>query len=225
MKHQVLGLFAQPLSRVDIDTTGVVEFFEEKIKPTIKPMINEGNGNHHGLKHYHCNSPKEGWPGSVTNVFNAYPELKWLEDSIVKAANFAYQNICNYSEELHITDAWFNECDIGSGQFWHNHCNSVFSGTLYLRTDEHTEIEFQSPFGTSDYANTLLNTPNLNKENEFGYNFHFEYCGVPVSDGACLFWPSYIKHGYQNNQTPNRLSLSFNLMPNNFNCLYNLYHP
>ena len=77
--------------------------------------------------------------------------------------------------------------------------------------------------GASEVQNSLDDAPDTFRENKFGYNYHFLQCTMNVGNGVCLFWPSYMKHGYHNNQTPNRLSLSFNMMPESFNSLYNPY--
>ena len=213
MNHQTIGLFASPVTRIDMEIDGVAKFFDTVIK------VNGGESNQDrgfgdtGLVHYH----------NTENVFKVYNELKDLGDRIIDAANFVYTQVMNHKSDLFITNAWFNECSVGSSQFMHTHSNSVLSGTLYLRTDENTYIQFQSPFGTNDFSNCLDDNPDTFRENKFGYHYHFHHCNMVVENGVCLFWPSYMKHGYHNNQTPNRLSLSFNLMPKSFNNLYNPY--
>ena len=215
MKHETIGLFASPVTRVDIEVNGVANFFDTVVKPnesirTVNQEIEVGDS---GLMHYHNND----------NVFKVYDELKPLADEILRAANFVYYDVMNHTSKLFLTNAWFNECEVGSNQFMHTHANSVLSGTLYLRTDEHTYISFESPLGHTEVANHLSDQTDTFRENKFGYNYHYSYCNITVGNGVCLFWPSFIKHGYQNNQTPNRLSLSFNLMPESFNNLYNPY--
>lgn len=215
MSHDVVGLFAQPLTRVNINIDGVVDIFNNSIRNSCIGKSNQFTGGFgsNGLIHYHNDD----------NVFNLYKELKDLREEILDKSNFVYQRVMNYSGELVITNAWFNECEIGSSQLMHNHTNSVMSGTLYLRTDENTYLQFESPYGYSGFSNCLTDNPDMEKKNEYGYSFHHSMCKVLVSDGVCLFWPSYLKHGYSNNKTPNRLSLSFNLIPSSFNSLYKPY--
>jgi len=212
MNHQTIGLFAQPVTRIDLDIDGVAKFFDTVVKSNGGSTNIDGGYGDQGLVHYH----------NTENVFKVYDELAELGDRITEAANFVYTEVMNCQSDLFITNAWFNECEIGSSQFMHNHCNSVLSGTLYLRTDENTDIQFQRP-GSSEVQNILEDSPDTDRDNKYGYNFHFPTCTFNVGNGVCLFWPSYMKHGYHNNQTPNRLSLSFNLMPKSFNNLYNPY--
>ena len=174
-------------------------------------------------------SNTDGTPGYKTplvsypherNAFEAYAELKDLQTRILQAANFVYQEVLNHDTELRVTNAWFNECEVGGRQLMHNHCNSVLSGTLYLRTDPNSYIQFQSPFGLNDFGNLLLDEPNIGRPNKFGYTHHFRVATYRVAAGVCLLWPSHLRHGYDENRTPGRLSLSFNLLPVAFNCLY-----
>lgn len=213
MNHQTIGLFAQPVTCIDLEVDGVAKFFDTVIKGSGGESNQDHGFGDTGLVHYH----------NETNVFKLYDELKDLGDRIVDAANFVYTEVMNHKSDLFITQAWFNECQVGSSQFMHTHGNSVLSGTLYLRTDENTHIQFETPLGICNVANTLSDVADIDRENNYGYNFHFQHCNFNVGNGVCLFWPSYMKHGYHNNQTPNRLSLSFNLMPKSFNSMYNPY--
>jgi uncharacterized protein (TIGR02466 family) len=213
MNHKTVGLFAQPVTRIDLDVNGVANFFDTVVKSSGGETNQDRGFGDTGLVHYH----------NETNVFKLYDELKDLGNEILDAANFVYQDVMNHTSKLFFTNAWFNECSVGSSQFMHTHGNSVLSGTLYIRTDENTNIQFQTPFGASEVSNTLEDTPDTDRRNKFGYVYHFHHCNFNVRDGVCLFWPSYMKHGYHNNQTPNRLSLSFNLMPESFNSMYNPY--
>lgn len=126
----------------------------------------------------------------------------------------------NHDSDLRVTNAWFNECDVGGRQYMHNHCNSVISGTLYLRVDENSYLQFQTPYRMNDFGNLLLDEPNTKRSNRFGYGHHFSTVTVPVKGGDCLFWPSHLRHGYSENLTPGRLTLSINFLPKEFNCVY-----
>jgi uncharacterized protein (TIGR02466 family) len=211
MNHQTFPLFALPLTRVNLDYEGIPEFFDSVIKPQTGRGNTDGTSSYETpLVHYHNDQ----------NVFDIYDELKDLGDRILSAANFVFQDVMNHDSVLRVTNAWFNECDAGGRQFMHNHCNSIVSGTLYLRTDANSHLQFQSPYGMNDFGNLLLDEPNTKRPNRFGYNHHFNIVTYKVEAGACLFWPSHLRHGYSENLTPRRLSLSFNFLPETFNCVY-----
>ncbi len=211
MKHETTPLFALPLTLINIEHDGIAEFFDSTVKPAAGRANTDGTtGYKTPLVHYH----------NEQNVFEIYDELQDLGRRIRDAANFVYRDVMNHETQLRITNAWFNECEAGGRQYMHNHCNSVISGTLYLRTDEHSHIQFQSPYGLNDFGNLLLDEPNMNRPNRLGYRHHFKIVAYKVDAGACLFWPSHLRHGYAENRTPGRLSLSFNFLPTTFNCVY-----
>lgn len=218
MNHKVVGLFAQPVTKIDsIDITGITEFFDSTIKKNadLDEVDQNGYPTHcaypdNNLIHYH----------NRQNVFKIYKELENLEDQLTSAASFVYQKVLNYDSGMRITNAWFNECGVGGYQHHHNHSNCVMAGTLYLRTGSDTIIQFEKNTSTSDVTNTIIDNSNLDRENEYGYTFHYEMVSLPVNDRDCLFWPAYLKHGYPPSQTDGRLSLSFNLIPNKLTSMY-----
>lgn len=212
MKHATTPLFALPMTNIRLECAGTAEFFDSRVKPQQGKRNTDGtDGYGTPLVHYH----------NDRNVFEIYSELEDLGRRILEAANFVYRDVMNHDSELRITNAWFNECDVGGRQYMHNHCNSVLSGTLYLRTDENSHIQFQSPYGLNDFGNLLLDEPNIYRPNKFGYASHLKLLAFKVDTGDCLFWPSHLRHGYAENRTPRRLSLSFNCLPKTFNCVYN----
>jgi len=209
MQYQIANLYCQPVTLFKVNVEGVAEFFETVIKPKFPNQEREthSQGN---LANYH----------NEENIFEIYDELKPLKKELLDAAHFVYQEILNYDNELRFTNAWINECGIGGYQDNHNHCNSVLSGTVYLRTDENTNIVFPNQHYSSNIVPHISNDPNQEKENKYGYYYHKSTATFHVSDGDCMIWPSQLPHGYRNNQTPGRLSLSFNLFPTKLNCLY-----
>jgi len=210
MKHVICNLFSQPVTLTEVNVEGIADFFENTIKPNVKGC-SEGKSQIH-LTNYH----------NTENIFELYDELKPLGQEILSACNFVYQEILNYDSDLRFTNAWINESEVGGEQGLHNHCNSALSGTVYLRTDENTNIEFPNRFTTSDTVCQLTDDPNQERENKFGHYYHKDTATFTVQTGYCMIWPSYLKHGYSENKTPRRLSLSFNTLPNHLNCLYKL---
>ena len=94
----------------------------------------------------------------------------------------------NFSDGVRLTNAWFNECPKGHWQKTHNHANCTLSGTLYLRTGEDSAIEFFNMFSQSnDLMPCILDHPDGERENEFGYQFHSNMITLFVNDGDCLF--------------------------------------
>jgi len=155
------------------------------------------------------------------DVFGQYPELTWLKEEIEKSADFVYQKLLNYKQSgaMKVSSAWFNLAQVGAAQTRHAHANSLLSGTLYLNTDVNTSITFYHPRSAGSPYPELFDQA-VQSRNEYGLRYHFDKVEVTVKQGECLFWPSQLLHGYENNKTPNRLSFSFNLMPERMNSVY-----
>ncbi len=207
-EYGLQDLFPQPLIKMDVDHHMGLAVFNNTIRHARGDDIIDSNG----VINYYNHG----------NVFTLFSELQPLHDEILSKANHIYQKILNYDSTLRITNAWFNLCSRGGHQIFHNHCNSVLSGTLYLNTDKHTNIQFQSPYASiPQFCNQLKDQPS-ETPNEKGYGYHYDYHTIYTSNGTCLFWPSFLLHGYRENRTDNRLSLSFNLVPQQVNRMYKL---
>ena len=213
MKWNTVGLFATPLVKIELeDTEKAKQYFFSNIHKVSNREANvEGAPESNGLFHFHHH----------TSVFEVYPDLKWLQIKIEEAGNFAYRELLNYKKSgpLKITNAWFNLCDVGASQSMHSHANSLLSGTLYLKTDSNSRIKFYHPLTSISQHPEIFDKPAESK-NKYGLRYHHREIIVDVSAGECLFWPSQLQHGYVNNLTPQRLSLSFNLMPEYLNNIY-----
>ena len=208
-----LGLFSTPLIKIKLDgASQAKDYFYTNIYGKEKSESNiEGERDANHLSHFH----------HCQNMFTIFPELSWLQIAIENAASFAYQELLNYkkSGELKIINAWINLCDVGASQASHTHANSLLSGTFYLNTDSQSNIKFYHPLTAMSLHPELYDAPD-DSQNEFNLRYHHREIMLPVSVGECLFWPSQLQHGYVNNQTPKRLSLSFNLMPKYMNNIY-----
>ena len=214
---EAIGLFATPLAKVRLQGADqLVDFFHTHInKPENMRANHQRPDRSKDLTHFH----------HETSVFSVYPQLDAVRASIENAGTFVYQELLNYKKSgtMQVTNAWFNLAEIGASQGAHTHANCRLCGTLYLTTDENTVVQFYHPQSNASQHVELFDQPDEDSPNNYGLSFHHPEVKVKVRAGDCLFWPPYLKHGYENNQTPNRLSLSFNLMPRHLNTLYQVY--
>lgn len=209
MEWQAAPLFATPVFKLPISGVQATrKIFEDQLKDTQDKEIKDQQG---ALSHFH----------SRENVFERLPALGDLGDRLQKAGDFVYRDLLNYSDSgpLKITNAWFNLCDIGGAQPMHNHVNCLLCGTLYIHADEHTRLQFEHPQSSPSQHAELYDSP-ANTQNKHGLKFHQRVAQIPVSTGDCLFWPSRLRHGYKDNKTPGRLTLSFNMIPTVLNAGY-----
>lgn len=205
-------LFPIPLIIMKIETEEVKKIFYEKIFHEKWASRSDKGAN---ITNYFNNS----------NVLSLFPELENVKKSILDAANFVYRKILNYhnSGDLILVGSWFNLGAKGASQPKHSHQNSILSGTLYIHVDENTDIDFFNPHNKSQgTVNALIDYPSR-EANDYNYGFHYDFCRIKPEIGHCLFWPSYLPHGFIKNNTAGRLSLSFNLIPSKFNSDYGFF--
>ena len=208
--YDITDLFPQPLVKMDIDHHAAVSVFDNIVKNNT-PEADILRKPDEPTNYY-----------NTKNVFRLFSELQPMHDQIIEKANYVYKDILNYNNTLRMTNAWFNECQVGGYQFMHNHCNSIISGTVYLRADRQTNIQFRSPFAEAPTITNHIKDEQSKYPNKNGHNYHQKLHTVFIREGHVLFWPSFMIHGYQNNRTPNRLSISFNLLPQQVNTTYQI---
>jgi|GEM_PF-1613771 len=209
MDWQVATLFPVPVFKVRLPfAERVKRFFEDHIQSITDTSVVDKQG---ALKHFYSNA----------NVFSSLGDLNWLRTELEQTGTMIYSDLLNYkhSGDLNITNAWFNQCELGGSQPMHNHANCLLCGTFYLHADTNTKLLFDNPQNIPSQHAELYDCPDPGP-NEHGLLFHRKQAQIDVRNGDCLFWPARLMHGYFDNPTPNRLTLSFNLMPSRLNMDY-----
>jgi len=209
MEWQAAPLFATPVFKLGLPgAPEAKKFFDTELRAARAPEIHDQQG---ALSHFY----------SRGNVFEALPELSELGTALLKAGDFVYRELMNYSASgpLKITNAWFNLCELEGAQPMHNHINCLLCGTFYIHADQHTKLHFEHPQSIPSQHAELYDNPDT-ATNKHGLKFHQRVAQIPVQSGDCLFWPSRLRHGYTANKTPGRLTLSFNMMPEKLNVDY-----
>ena len=111
--------------------------------------------------------------------------------------------------EYRVVDAWVNHCASG-GQPFHAHVNSFLSGTFYLDHDaDAAPIEFVNPRLAHQIEPAISFTPDHSRATVFSQPTAL----IKPQPGDLILWESHIRHGYNDNKSPNRLSLSMNMIP------------
>ena len=127
-----------------------------------------------------------------------------LKKQLMNELNNFFHNVMNYESEFKITTSWFTKSQNSQSSNYHNHNNSMFSGVLYLQTDENSgDISFE------DFNNRRY------KLNVKEYNIYncTEYQIKPI-DGLLILFPSEVHHKIlKNNSNIVRHSLAFNIIP------------
>lgn len=138
------------------------------------------------------------------DVFDSFRE--WIENNSI----FFIEAVLGYKiyDTVLITDSWVNISEKGAFQHPHYHTNSYISGTYYVSIDEDSA---PLEFNYSDIAPfSQVQNLTLEKTNNTKYNSDVR---INVKEGSLLLWPSNLTHGFCNNKSDKRISISFNIMP------------
>lgn len=106
-----------------------------------------------------------------------------------------------------ITGCWLNKCDTDGFQDIHNHANSLVSGTYFVNLQQgHAPIRFVNPLTPTPFNvnSAILTLPRRKQIDEIE---------MPKREGTLLLWESHLNHYYRSNNADNRLSISFNVVP------------
>ena len=183
----------------------------------VKDLPHNRNWDNEGLKHYMQRGDlvdNAGNTAGVTlnNTFFKHFECPELYDWFCECAFQFHTEVLGLQiqSKYLITDSWVN-CNTGEGgQSYHAHINSFLSGTFYLDSDESAApIEFQSPKYNFAIEPHMGFTPDTNNASIFSQ----PRAAVKPMEGDLLLWESHVRHGYSENHSPNRMSLSINMIP------------
>ena len=192
MDYQALPLFSKLfyLKKLNIDTKRIISRIQE-------PFIESGYQKENNVENIAGASKSK-------TVLNK-PEYKDLRDLVLNEFYFFSKEVLQYSNKFDITTSWFTRTEKGQSSNYHNHHNSMYSGILYLQTDDNSgNISFED---YSNHKRFLCDPIKWNIYNSSEYKFK------PV-DCLLIFFPSEIYHKIlKNNSDIIRVSLAFNFLP------------
>jgi uncharacterized protein (TIGR02466 family) len=116
-----------------------------------------------------------------------------------------------FGEQLQwsIKEIWVNVLEAGGRQAVHTHANSFISGVVYLtRSHPSANIVFHKSLGGHDFIFS-----NHNKNARIGPYNGSKWLMPEISAGDLVLFPSYLLHEVPTNQGEQRISISFNAIP------------
>jgi uncharacterized protein (TIGR02466 family) len=186
--QQIFTIFSKPIY------LNTINYNLEKIIPNInKLQFNKAN-----------NRPDNTQASSNKNVLELN-EFKDLKEDIMKYVYDYTHNLLKYTyNDFYITRSWFTKSVKGEYANLHNHNNCLFSGVLYIQTDENTGgIVF------SDMTNDRLEL----EASEYNILNSKSHTIIPKA-GLLIIFPSETYHKIlENNSDLTRISLAFNVFP------------
>ena len=186
--QQIFTVFSKPIY------LNTINYNLEKIIPNVnKLQFNKAN-----------NRPDNTQASSNKNVLELN-EFKDLKEDIMKYVYDYTHNLLKYTyNDFYITRSWFTKSVKGEYANLHNHNNCLFSGVLYIQTDENTGgIVF------SDMTNDRLEL----EASEYNILNSKSHTIIPKA-GLLIIFPSETYHKIlENNSDLTRISLAFNIYP------------
>ena len=145
--------------------------------------------------------------GNRTSNNNHVFDLKALSrlgDFATECLNHYVKSVIDSSAEVqaYVTQSWTN-CTKGEEfHHLHSHANSYLSGVIFIESNQHDKIEFESPI----YYNQMLKT----YPSEF-HQYNSPSWWLPAEKNSLLIFPSWLKHQVPvTNRDTDRISLAFN---------------
>jgi uncharacterized protein (TIGR02466 family) len=200
---RVLGLFPSPMIQ------GQIREFEQKEINKIESMVNElfesvKNRSESKISSETLNKDNQLYEEEDTYIFDT-DELSGLKEYLENIVNDVAKNVYKdeSDSEYYITQSWINVLPPGGFHHRHHHVNSIFSGTLYIKTIENDSIIFNAEKHSTDFLRYFKS----NSRNEWN---SVQYI-LEVNDGDFVLFPSYIDHEVPyNNSKELRVSIAFN---------------
>lgn len=130
---------------------------------------------------------------------------QWIKQCSLHYIRYTLGMECG--ENLLVTGCWLNKCDADGFQDLHNHANSLVSGTYFVNLHQgHAPIRFVNPHTPTPHNvnGPIMILPTRKRIDEIE---------MPRKEGTLLLWESHLNHYYVGNGADNRLSISFNVVP------------
>ena len=132
-------------------------------------------------------------------------KYKNLKKQIMKEFYEYAHNVLNYkNNKFKMTTSWLTKSYLGQESNYHNHNNCMFSGVLYLKTNENS-----GGIGFINYENFrfLLEASQYDTLNAREFN-------IKPKTSNVVFFPSEMYHKILKNESnEERISLAFNFLP------------
>jgi len=132
-------------------------------------------------------------------------KFSFLKEKIIEEFNIYVYNVLEYTNKFKLINSWFTKTTKDQLSDYHCHKNSMFSGVLYLQTNENSgKISFLNYHSGNSY-NLICKNWNIFNSPEFLIQ--------PVN-GLIVFFPSEVYHKIlKNNSNIVRHSLAFTFSP------------
>jgi uncharacterized protein (TIGR02466 family) len=202
---QAVGVYRMPKNGIDDVKEKSFEIIRKYEGDT---EVYKTNGNSIDLEHYFNSAGQDLLEEPGWEKFH-----EWIKDCTL---HYITDTLGYKCDNVVITDCWLNKCDYAGFQFMHCHSNSFISGTYYVNfeTGKHPHLGFQFPGGVPG----AMHKPYLELTESKQTKYNSTGAILPNAEGDLLLWQSNLLHGYENSHGDNRVSISFNVLPEVLDC-------
>jgi len=141
---------------------------------------------------------------SNNKYFLDQKELNFLKELIVQDFNNYVKEVFKWNNYFKMTTSWIAKIEPGKNSHFHNHNNCMYSGILYLQTDENTGRIIFNQFDLKRYQ---LEPTEYN-------DYNSAELSIQPKNKTMIYFPAEIFHKIEENKSNiTRYSLAFNFIP------------
>jgi hypothetical protein len=192
IQFETYGLFMTPVTKYDLS-----DFIPE----ILRWMQNEDFVDHN--RHELCHNVSQ--IGPTNKILQDLPSLK---SALLDVARKHNDSGLAYASNFGISDAYIELANKGAIYAPHEHSNCLFSGTMFINYDvkQHSYLKFKRNVMSQMFPVMMLPFQQMTA-------FNLQEATVPYAQGDVLIYPSNLTHGYESNQSDERITLTFNVIP------------
>lgn len=190
---ETYGLFMTPVTKLSL---------KDHVDDVLKWMRNEDFvdiGDRKAL----CHNVQQ--VGETNKILDDIPSLK---ASLLEAARKHNESGLSYASNFAISDCYVELAHKGAIYAPHEHSNCLFSGTFFVNynSQAHSYLKFKRNVVSNMYPVMMLPYEQMTA-------FNLQEATIPYSNGDVVIYPSNLTHGYESNQSDERITLTFNVIP------------
>lgn len=151
---------------------------------------------------------------TTQNIGNRHTQDRFVlhHDALMNIARFCQESVFAFGAQMlqvqdglpAVTQSWLNLATKGQWHHVHHHPNSLWSGVLFIKTNDNDRIVFhrREPLsGSFKLDQTAFN------------NYNSDTWWLPNNEGELLLFPSTFQHSVPATEGDERITLSFNTFP------------
>lgn len=134
--------------------------------------------------------------------------LPHIGEMLIQAVNQHNDNAHKYNTNFAIQDSYLEIADQQAIYAPHEHSNCLFSLTYFINynPDQHAYLKWRRNVASNFYPIMQFDSTELTPYNMTEATF-------TINEGDVIIYPSNITHGFDSNQTPERITITAQIVP------------